>query len=371
MEIKGKQVLVVEDELDLLEEISDMLRFEGFDVLKASSGEDGVSIARENHPDIILCDIVLPGITGFDVIDQLKRDDQFAMVPFVFITARTERVSHRLGMDMGADDFIIKPFTRSELINSVKARLEKVKAVESSLNVLKEEVVASLPHEFRTPLNAVLGFSKIIQEDIDKHSSADISEMAGYIFKSGVDLFRLSQKYLIYLEVVVRNKEFFYYDVKDLKGTIETIAREVAADHDRCHDLVMDVSNISMKLTEEYFRFAVRELIDNAFKFSSPGQKVEINAGMQGYDYHLTINDEGIGFPDGAIINIEAFQQFSSGQFSTSGLGLGLFLARKIIGINKGKAEIFSVPEKGTKISVILPGYEIKPETIETESRHQ
>jgi signal transduction histidine kinase len=271
-------------------------------------------------------------------------------------------------MDMGADDFIIKPFTRSELINSVRARLEKVKAVESSLNALKEEVVASLPHEFRTPLNAVLGFSKIIQEDADKHSTEDIAEMAGHIFNSGVNLFRLSQKYLIYLDVVVRNKDFFYDEVIDLKNIIENIAREVATDHDRTNDLIANISNASLKLTDDYFRFAVRELVDNAFKFSSPGQQVEIAADRQGENYHLTINDQGIGFPDGTIKKIEAFQQFSCGQFSRSGLGLGLFLARKIIGVNQGRTEIFSVPNKGTKISVFLPLHEKKSETIDIES---
>ncbi|MFW5753660.1 MAG: hybrid sensor histidine kinase/response regulator [Marinilabiliaceae bacterium] len=348
-------VLVIEDEAELLEEVSDMLRFEGYEVLTAKSGEEGLELARKNEPDLILCDIVMPGISGFDVLNELKTENGAGLVPFIFITARTERVNLRLGMDMGADDYIIKPFTRQELINSVNARLKKMKAVRKSVNSLKEEVVVSFPHEFRTPLNAILGFSKIIHEDIGNYSTHEIADIAGHIFNSGKDLLRLTQKYLTYVDIISHPREFFFDRAENVSGIIREIAEEVAVNHHREGDLSLTLSNCVLNVTDDLFRFALHELIDNAFKFSEGGSMVEVKTDIDLLNYQIIINDHGIGFPDGSIEKISAFKQFPAGNFSRSGVGLGLFLAMQIIEINKGHLKIFSVPGHGTKISILLP----------------
>ncbi len=350
-----ESVLIIEDESDLLEEIVDTLRFEGFKVFKAQTGEEGLRVAREKKPDIILCDIVLPGMNGFDILNELKNDDNYHLVPFIFITAKTERVNLRLGMDLGADDYIIKPFARQELINSVNARLKKVKAVRNTVNVLKEQVVASLPHEFRTPLNAILGFSKIIHEDIENYSSTEVSEMAGHVFKSGIDLFRLSQKYLTYIDIISHEQQFYFDIVNNIKDFINDVAWEVATEHDRVADLKTCLINCPLSLIENHFRFALREIIENAFKFSRKGTKVGIEMLEQDGKCQIIINDKGVGFPDGAVSRINAFQQFSAGNFSRKGVGLGLFLAGKIIEKNRGVMNIYSVQGEGTKVILVVP----------------
>ena len=96
-------------------------------------------------------------------------------------------------------------------------------------------------------------------------------------------------------------------------------------------------------------------MIDNAFKFSEKGASVEVKTCMDVLNYHIVINDFGIGFPEGSIEKISAFKQFPAGNFSRSGVGLGLFLAMQIIEINKGRLKIFSVPGHGTKITILLP----------------
>jgi len=350
-----ESVLVIEDEAELLEEVSDMLRFEGYKVLKAKCGEEGLELARENTPDIILCDIIMPGINGFDVLNELKSEDHNSLVPFIFMTAKTERVNLRLGMDMGADDYILKPFTRQELINSLDARLKKLKAVRNSVNTLKEEVVVSLPHEFRTPLNAILGFSKIIHEDIGNYTNEEVADMAGHIFKSGKDLCRLTQKYLTYVDIISHDQEFYFNRIENVAGIVREIAGETAATHHRESDLSISLKNCVLNVTDAHFRFAIREIIDNAFKFSEKGSAIEVKTDVDELNYHIELNDHGIGFPEGSIEKISAFKQFPAGNFSRSGVGLGLFLAMQIIEINKGRLKIFSVPGHGTKITILLP----------------
>ncbi len=362
-------ILVIEDEQELLDEISDILIFEGYEVLKAANGIDGLDIAGRNNPDVILCDIIMPQTNGFEVLNELRSDDKLCMIPFIFITARTERVNLRLGMDMGADDYLIKPFTRKELLNSINTRLNKFRAVRTSVNGLKEQVVRSLPHEFRTPLNAILGFSKIIQEDAGNYSLEDISEMADHIFKSGVSLFRISQKYLTYIDIISHDQPFYYDEIEDAKKLISKIADEVAQEHNRLDDLILEIADCKLKLTEVYFIFAIREIIDNAFKFSSIGTKVEVIAEIKGYDFHIYINDHGIGFPEGTIKRIDAFHQFNAGNNSSQGVGLGLYLARRIAEINYGAVNIFSVPGRGTKVSIVLPSCNKISEILATNTQ--
>lgn len=118
-------LLVIEDEVALREELVDHLRFEGFEVLSASDGAEGLQVARDNLPDLIICDILLPLVEGHDVLKELRNDSATAVIPFIFLTAKAEPGDIRLGMELGADDYITKPFRFNHLRAAIQARLEK------------------------------------------------------------------------------------------------------------------------------------------------------------------------------------------------------------------------------------------------------
>ncbi|HLP82374.1 MAG TPA: response regulator transcription factor [Nitrosomonas sp.] len=126
-------ILVIEDEKALRENISDIIAHYGFRVISAATGEDGIRLAAEHIPQIIVCDIMLPGIDGFEVFTQMKQASQLAITSFIFLTAKSTRFDTRTGMDMGADDYLTKPFTKEELINSIRARLEKLNSIAQQL----------------------------------------------------------------------------------------------------------------------------------------------------------------------------------------------------------------------------------------------
>ncbi len=115
------KILIIEDEKALREEIADILRFEGFEVFQSDNGKDGIGIALEQKPDLILCDIMMPIMNGTDVLKNLMKSEDTRYIPFIFITALSERIDIREGMEMGADDFITKPFTREDVLNSVNS----------------------------------------------------------------------------------------------------------------------------------------------------------------------------------------------------------------------------------------------------------
>lgn len=121
-----KRILVIDDEKMLRENMLDLLRLEGYICEGAEAAEEGLEKIREWQPDLILCDIKMPGKEGYWVLDQLKDDISYAKIPFIFVTAKVEAQDIRTGMKMGADDYLTKPFTRSDLLDSIKARLERI-----------------------------------------------------------------------------------------------------------------------------------------------------------------------------------------------------------------------------------------------------
>ena len=122
-------ILIIEDEKSLRENICAIIAHYGFRVICAPNGEEGVRMAVECLPQLIICDIMLPGIDGFEVFNKIKKLSPPTPAAFIFLTAKSTRNDARTGMDMGADDYLTKPFTRVELINSIKARLDKLSKI--------------------------------------------------------------------------------------------------------------------------------------------------------------------------------------------------------------------------------------------------
>ena len=123
------RILVVEDNPQIVRSLETILSLEGYEVLVANSGPDGVAAAVRERPDLILCDVMMPGFDGHEVLRRLRADGDAGLTPFIFVTARAERADQRAGMELGADDYLTKPFSREELLNAVRSRLERAEAL--------------------------------------------------------------------------------------------------------------------------------------------------------------------------------------------------------------------------------------------------
>lgn len=120
-----KRILIIEDDAQTRRNLATILRMEGYDPVLAADGREGIEAARRERPALILCDVMMPELDGHGVIASLREDEATAHIPFIFLTARGERADIRAGMNLGADDYIIKPVTACELIAAVEARLER------------------------------------------------------------------------------------------------------------------------------------------------------------------------------------------------------------------------------------------------------
>ena len=134
----NKKILVIEDDHSLLENISTLLSEENYKVATAENGRDGLKIAADEKPDLIICDIMMPEINGFEVLEILDKEKLLRDIPFIFISAKTERADFRMGMELGADDYIFKPFRAEELLNAVAKRLNKFENIKNFIKEKKE-----------------------------------------------------------------------------------------------------------------------------------------------------------------------------------------------------------------------------------------
>ena len=119
-------ILLIEDNLEIRENTAEILELANYKVLTAENGKLGIEKALEDHPDLIICDIMMPVLDGYGVLHLLNKNESLKDIPFIFLTAKTERQDFRKGMEMGADDYITKPFTELELLNAIEQRLKKV-----------------------------------------------------------------------------------------------------------------------------------------------------------------------------------------------------------------------------------------------------
>ena len=125
-----KKILIIEDEQELCDSIAEILKFEGYAPFQSENGHNGLRLANKLSPDLILCDIVMPDLDGYEVLKRFRNEQKRKLVPFIFITALNERKNYRQGMEMGADDYLTKPFTRKELLNAISSRIEKYSNLE-------------------------------------------------------------------------------------------------------------------------------------------------------------------------------------------------------------------------------------------------
>jgi CRP-like cAMP-binding protein/FixJ family two-component response regulator len=156
-----KRILLIEDNLDMRENTAEILQLAHYQVLTAKNGKEGVELAEKEKPDLIICDIMMPVLDGYGVLHMLSKNEATSGIPFIYLTAKAERVDFRKGMEMGADDYLTKPFDDIELLNAVESRLKKA-------DLLKKEFSKSMEglNQF---INQAKGFEtlKKLSEDCD------------------------------------------------------------------------------------------------------------------------------------------------------------------------------------------------------------
>lgn len=363
------KILIIEDADSIRELITEILMNEGFQAIAASNGQQGLQLANTEFPDLIICDIMMPGLDGYGVLEQLRQNPKTVIIPFIFLTAKSGKKDLREGMQLGADDYLTKPFTEDELLNSVRSRLEHSQLLESSYNRQLQQfcsnITLALPHELRTPLTGIMGSVGFLLAQLESLSKPEIKEMLEYINVSSQRLYELIQRYLLYirLETIASNENTIANSRQQstslITEIIEAVAYEKAETLQRLQDLSLSLIDCSEALKIQIdcqdYQQLITELIDNAFKFSDRQTPVIVSIAIDSQNLQLSIKNQGRGMTPEQIMNIGAFNQFQRQQYEQQGMGLGLAIAQKIVTIYQGQLLIESEPNQEILVTVILP----------------
>jgi signal transduction histidine kinase len=352
------KILIIEDDPVINQGVSEWLTFEGYTVAVATNGHEGVKLALQELPDLIVSDIRLPGQDGYRVLLELRKHPQTALIPFIFMSAMSERENIRYGMELGADDYLTKPFSNKELLGLIRSRLEKQEVSRQQARVemdnLRSDILRHLPHELRTPLIGILGLSEILEIDVAVLTEEEISQIARDIASSGRRLLRLTENFILYTQLEVRHS-LRPATVPYPDKVIEQVCLNLQSDYKRVGDLEWNCSRGSPAIDEAHFKKIVYELVDNALKFSLPGARVEINGPVEKGHYRITVKDRGEGFNLKSGEELGAFTQFDRRRKEQQGSGLGLILVKKLVELYGGSFSIESQVGAGTTVQVEIP----------------
>jgi signal transduction histidine kinase len=358
-----KRILVIDDDPSVRGLIVETIRFKGWDAIDAADGETGLKIAAQELPDLILCDIQMPRMDGYAVLHAIRGNKTTAAIPFIFLSGLGEKPKVRQGMESGADDYIIKPFTIQELTGAINARFEKLAAfhetAETRLKELRESITFALPHELVTPLNTILGFSSLLVET-PEISREELKEYASLMHQSAERLKELVEKFLLFAQVELTARDSETHDTSFLvphitKETIAAAANRVAGEFQRPGDLELSLKPIQHRISPSHLERVVRELVQNAFKFSTPKSKVEVRSARTDGKFQVEVLDHGRGLSPEQIQRVGANIQFDRRLQEQQGSGLGLAISRRLVELYGGKLHLQSTPGEYTSARIEFP----------------
>jgi len=395
-------ILVVDDTPDNLSLMSNLLK-DDYKVKIANSGEKALKIAAsESPPDLILLDIMMPGMDGYQVCERLKHDPATANIPVIFLTAKAEATDEKKGLDLGAVDYITKPICPPLVMARVKNHLalkatndflrdqnsflefevvRRTNEVMAGRNIaaknlrledasrMKSEFLANMSHELRTPLNAIIGFSEMLRDGLLGDLSPQQKESVNDIFTSGNHLLSLIND-ILDLSKVEAGKMTLELDRLQpaalVQAGLQVVREQAIAQRVR---LIADVAEDlgEVWLDGRKVKQILYNLLSNAVKFTPEGGEVRIAArrvGRQvlpngGFEHYLelAVSDSGIGISteDQARL-FQAFTQIDSTLARRyEGTGLGLAMVKQLAELHGGAVALQSTPKVGSTFTVWLP----------------
>ncbi len=370
--MQAAKIVIIEDDQHIRDEVADWLRFEGYEVIGAENGRVGLEATIREVPDLILCDIAMPEMDGRRVLLEVRSNPLLNRIPFIFVTASASRELVRQGMDMGADDYIVKPFSHAEILNAVRSRLEKHASqdivLQDQLEVLSSELaeerekrrlksrlVAMFSHDFRNPLASILSSIELLRTYETRLSQ---EQKRGQLDRMERSIRLLIQMLDDMLLVAQMESGRLNYDPQlvDVSDLTKGIVTEFQFVYKRTHKLHFH-SNVHhlWRIDPMLFRQILNNLISNAVKYSPSGGDVEIDLTEHEETLELVVEDHGIGIPEEDIPHlIEPFHR-ASNAIDIKGTGLGLSIVKQAAHICGGTVHVDSTLGEGTRFVVTLP----------------
>lgn len=382
---KNPLVLIVDDIPKNLQILSNILNTEGYQISFASNGLQALSVCEATKPDLILLDIMMPEMDGFEVCQRLKSNDTTKYIPIIFITGKAEMDDIVHGFKLGAVDYVTKPFNAIELISRVRNHIElklsrdvivqynhQLKSTQDELKqtiASKDKFFSIIAHDLRGPFSGFLGLSELLADEYEMLAKEEISQIATSMNKAAKRLFNFLENLLDWSRAQMGRMDYnpFVFELSDLVDRYIGLLQTTAAEKNI--KLINEVPDqTSVFADNNMLGTILRNLLSNAIKFTNNGGEVRV--GIEGETeglYKVSVTDNGIGMTQEALEKIFRIDtKFTTpGTNNETGTGLGLVLCKELVDMHGGKIEVFSEKKVGTKFVFTIPNARKKFADIE------
>jgi two-component system sensor histidine kinase/response regulator len=370
-------ILIVDDTQQNVQVLSQILRDSGYKVLAAFNGPDAINLVKKRTPDLILLDVMMPGMSGFEVAQKLIVEDGFTGLPIIFLSALDETEAKVKAFESGGVDYVTKPFQAKEVLARIELHL-KLKSLERErekyieelklkqehlerINKEKDDILGIISHDMRNPLGGIIGISNFLLTDTVTEPE-ETHEMLSLIEKSAERLLDLVNDML---NVAIIESNSFSVDKSqvDLDALIGDMiqlheptakTKHVNLKHET-HETPLIVSLDASKISQ-----IIGNLVSNAIKFTNPGGWVAVSSKVSPVDgkdqLFIQIQDNGIGIPDDIMpVLFDKMVGQRSGTDGEKGTGLGMPLVKRFVELHGGTIEVSSKVGQGSTFSIKIP----------------
>ena len=357
------KILVVEDEASVLENIVELLEAEGFSTLTARNGEEAYRLAVHEKPDLIISDIRMPRLDGKGLLSRLSRSNAIANIPFIFLTALTAREDLRAGMDLGADDYITKPFTRKDLLNAVRRRLAKHQSIQAE--AVKETISANrylaqaMPFEMVQPILQILGLASDLQEMRGSPNGDAVFAAAQSIQTEAETLMHTVDNYRFFYSVVIPQVTGETQDGETvssviIKPLVEELAQSLFWEYHRQEDLRLSIQDGEISASETVLSRVIEELARTVLANTRPGDVVEVEGNVFAGQsmYRLAISGPKTFLSEEQVGWLQHADAFTIEEYAR--VGISLILARKLVEAVRGGLSISNPDEGRLSLDIFL-----------------
>lgn len=354
------KILIIDDVSNNIKIVGNILKTEDYKLFFATSGKDALKKVKINHFDLILLDVMMPEMDGFEVCRRLKELPDTSEIPIIFLTAKTDTESIIKGFEMGAVDYVTKPFNASELLARVKIHLELKKSKQKLKEALavKNKFFSIIAHDIRSPLSTLLGFSEILSSNFDALPEKKKRDLSNRIAGSTKLLYNLIINLLEWSKVQI-NRINYRPELFNLKSMIRTnMSLLDDSAQEKQINLTLNVEEeLNVYADPNMIKIVIRNLLTNAIKFTPDHGAVTITAHKKDDVVEIIVADNGIGMDEETIRKLFRIDvhHTTRGTNDEKGTGLGLILCKEFIERNSGEIQVESTKGKGSSFTFTLP----------------
>jgi two-component system, sensor histidine kinase and response regulator len=365
-------ILIVDDEPDNFDVIQSLLPGESYQLHYAISGEHAIASLDKFDPDVILMDVMMPGLNGMEVCKQIKAMSKWQAVPIVMVTALSGKEDLARCLAAGADDFVNKPVNGIELRARVSSMLRikkqhdriqsfsklqrhNIHSLANNLNEIRLDLAAEFSREFDIPLNIISETNDHLTKNIEQLSPAAILHIVGQNNRSTLQLRKLMEKFWFYLQLVVEKPESNYGDASIPKSTIERCLMNRFKGLAMPKNIICEIDDAQLAVNTNHFQWVCNELIEYVLSNANPNSRTRIYGEVIDDVFHFSLSNYLRDSADISMIQMTKSIQVNSSTYEERELQIGLKIVKKLVNNYDGVFLLSSPDEEETTVYLTLP----------------